>query len=207
MTSCRLIDTLCALQYLQKGLHHVVHMLCLSLVWITKASCRHMLCLRLRCLTVWHHMRLTIPADLWGLITHILVYLWGLLLAGGMTEKEIASYVQHKLPLDLRLNISNNLSRALSCLRLSGHNFLAHRMRHNRNGRPYDSGSVTIVTTGTLFRMRTHFDGLCMNIWLAFAHSTASWFSHLSMRIAQLVWGLFWTSQICTVWPLLWLSA
>ena len=49
------------------------------------------------------------------------------------------------------------------------------------------SGSVTHVT-GTLFRMS---NTLCwtvrMNILLAFAHSTASWSSHLSMRIAQLV--------------------
>jgi hypothetical protein len=58
------------------------------------------------------------------------------------------------------------------------------------------SGSVTNVT-GTLFWMR---NTICwtvrMNILLAFAHSTASWSSHLSMRIAQLVWGLFWTNHI-----------
>jgi len=34
--------------------------------------------------------------------------------------------------------ISNNLSRAFSCLRLSGHNFQVKRMRHNRNRRPYE---------------------------------------------------------------------
>jgi len=32
-----------------------------------------------------------LPAGLWGCTTHSLVYLWGLLLAGGMTEKEITS--------------------------------------------------------------------------------------------------------------------
>jgi len=42
------------------------------------------------------------------------------------------------LPIYLRLDISNVLSRALSCLRLSGHNFLVQRMRHNRNRRPYE---------------------------------------------------------------------
>jgi len=42
-------------------------------------------------LTFWHHMKLTIPAGLWGHITHILVYLWGILLDGGMTEKDIKS--------------------------------------------------------------------------------------------------------------------
>ena len=42
-------------------------------------------------LTIWHHMRLITSIELWGLTTHILVYLWELLLAGGMTEKEITS--------------------------------------------------------------------------------------------------------------------
>ena len=40
------------------------------------------------------------------------------------------------LPLYLRLDIPSNLSRSLSCLRLSGHNFLVQRMRHDRNRRP-----------------------------------------------------------------------
>jgi hypothetical protein len=34
-------------------------------------------------------MKLTIPAELLGHITHILVYLWEILLDGGMTEEEI----------------------------------------------------------------------------------------------------------------------
>ena len=42
------------------------------------------------------------------------------------------------LPIYLCLDISNNLSRALSCLHLSEHNFLVQRMRHNRNRRPYE---------------------------------------------------------------------
>jgi len=42
------------------------------------------------------------------------------------------------LPFYLRLDIPSNLSRALSCLRLSGHNFLVQRMRHDRNRRPYE---------------------------------------------------------------------
>ena len=42
-------------------------------------------------LTFWHHIKLTIPAELWGHITHISVYLWGILLDGGMTEKKIKS--------------------------------------------------------------------------------------------------------------------
>jgi len=42
------------------------------------------------------------------------------------------------LPLYLCLDIPSNLSHALSCLRLSGHNFLVQRMRHDRNRRPYE---------------------------------------------------------------------
>ena len=37
-----------------------------------------------------------------------------------------------------RLNVSNNLSHALPCLRLPGHNFLVQRMRHNSSRRPYE---------------------------------------------------------------------
>ena len=46
------------------------------------------------------------------------------------------------------------------------------------------SGSVTNVN-GTLFRMRNTFcwTVCCMNILLASAHSTASWSSHLNMKI------------------------
>jgi len=36
------------------------------------------------------------------------------------------------------LDISDNLRHALSCLHLSGHNFLIQKMRHNRNRRPYE---------------------------------------------------------------------
>ena len=43
------------------------------------------------------------------------------------------------LPIYLRLDIFNHLSRALSCLRLSGHNFVVQRVpRHNSNIRPYE---------------------------------------------------------------------
>jgi len=43
------------------------------------------------------------------------------------------------LPIYLRLDVSNVLSRALSCLRLSGHNFLVQRMHHYiRSRRPYE---------------------------------------------------------------------
>jgi len=42
------------------------------------------------------------------------------------------------LPIYLRLDVSNVLSRAISCLCLSGHNCLIQRMRHNRNRRPHE---------------------------------------------------------------------
>ena len=42
------------------------------------------------------------------------------------------------LPIYLSLDIFNVLSRALSSLRHSGHNFLVQRMHHNRNRRPYE---------------------------------------------------------------------
>jgi hypothetical protein len=60
------------------------------------------------------------------------------------------------LPIYLRLDISNNLSRALSCLRLSGHNCLVQRCVMTEIEGIMSSGSVTNVT-GTLFRMRNTF--------------------------------------------------
>jgi len=140
-------------------------------------------------LTCWHHMKLTIPAELWGHITHILVYLWGILLDGGMTEREIKSLPV--LPLYLRLDIPSNLSRAPSCLRLSGHNFLVQRSVMTGIEGLMSSGSVTDVT-GILFRMRNTFCWTVrMIIWSDFAHSISS-SSHLSLRMAQLVWGPLW---------------
>jgi hypothetical protein len=61
-------------------------------------------------------------------------YFW---MVGWQTKKSKAC-VGTVLPLYLRLDIPSNLSRALSCLRLSGHNFLVQRMRHDRNRRPYE---------------------------------------------------------------------
>jgi len=59
-------------------------------------------------LSIWHHIIITIPAELWGLAyhTHFGEPL-GFLLAGGMTEKQR----NHKpvLPIYLRLDISNVL--------------------------------------------------------------------------------------------------
>ena len=63
------------------------------------------------------------------------MYLWGLPRTGGMTEKELTSLCCLSTSAWM---VSNNLSRALSCLRLSCHNFLVQRMcPHNRNRRPY----------------------------------------------------------------------
>ena len=50
-------------------------------------------------LTIYHHhMRLTKPAELWGLITHILVYLRGLLLAAGWQKKKSQAPYVASLP-------------------------------------------------------------------------------------------------------------
>jgi len=64
--------------------------------------------------------------------------------------------------------------------------------------------ALSSTMTGTLFRTRNAFCWIVrMNILSAFAHSTASWSSHLNMRMArQLVWGPFWTNPICLVLPL-----
>ena len=51
----------------------------------------------------------------------------------GWQKKESQACVTY-----LRLDISNVLSRALSCLCLSRHDFLVQGMRHNRNRRPYE---------------------------------------------------------------------
>jgi len=87
-------------------------------------------------LTFWHHMKLTIPAELWGHITYISVYLWGILLDGGMTEKEIISLCY--LPTFAWIFPAISAVHVHSCLHLSGLNFLVQRMRHNRNRRPYE---------------------------------------------------------------------
>ena len=150
-------------------------------------------------LTFWHHMKLTIPAEIWGYITHILVYFWGILLDDGMTGKEI---------------------RSLCCLSTFAWTFPATSAAHflafaflattfwskeyvmTRIEDLMSSGSVTDVT-GTLFRMRNTFCWTVrMSIWSDFAHSN-SLSSHLSLRMAQLVWGLLWTNLIFLVLPLL----
>ena len=79
-------------------------------------------------------MRLNIPAELWTYHTQFGVPLG---IVPGWWDDRIRNH-KPVLPLYLRLDISNNLSRALSCLRLSGHKILVQRRRHNRNRRPYE---------------------------------------------------------------------
>jgi len=139
-------------------------------------------------LTTWHHMIITIPAELWGLITHILVYLWGLLLAGGMTEKEIINLCYLSTFAWIFPTISDVHFLAFAFLAIT---FWSKECVITGIEGLMNSGSVTNVT-GTLFMMR---NTICwtfrMNILLASAHSTASWSSHLNMKIVRLVWGLF----------------
>ena len=115
------------------------------------------------------------------------MYLWGLLLAGGMTEKEIISLCY--------LSTFAWAFPTISAVHFLAFAFLAITFWSKEcvmtgiARRPYELRSVTNVT-GTLFRMRNTFCWTVrMNTLLAFTHSTAtSWSSHLSsMRIAQLV--------------------
>jgi len=152
-------------------------------------------------LTFWHHMKLTIPAELWGHITHIsVVYLWGILLDGGMTEKEIKSLCC--------LSTFAWTFPATSAAHFLAFAFLATTFWSKEcviigiEGL-MSSGSVTDVT-GTLFRMRNTFCWTVhMNIWSGFAHSNSLLSSHLSLRMAQLVWGPLWANLIFLVLPLL----
>jgi hypothetical protein len=68
-------------------------------------------------LTIWHHMRPTIPAELWGLmLSHTFWCTFGDCFGLVGWQKK-----NHKLMLPpyLRLRIFNDFSRALSCLLLS----------------------------------------------------------------------------------------
>jgi len=126
-------------------------------------------------------------------------------LAGGMKEKEITSLCY--------LSTFAWIFPTISALHFLAFAFLAitfwskERVITGKEGL-MSSGPVTNVT-GTLFRMRNTF--CCwtvrMNILLAFAHSTASWSSHLNTYedIPTRLRTFF--NQKYMVWPLLWLSA
>jgi hypothetical protein len=98
-----------------------------------------------------------------------------------MTEKD----QKPVLPLYLRLDIPSNLSRALSCLRLSGHDFLVQRMRHDRNRRPYELRICDRCDWHTI-QDEEHILLDCLHEKSDFAHSN-SLSSHLSLRMVQLV--------------------
>jgi hypothetical protein len=88
------------------------------------------------------------------------------------------------LPFYLRLDISNNLSRTLSCLRVSGHNFMVQEcvVTGIEDRRPCEELRIcdkcdwqtSIVQDEEHILLR-------MNILSAFAHFTASLSSYLSM--------------------------
>jgi len=133
-------------------------------------------------LTIWHHMIITIPAELWGLITHFGEPLG---IAPGSWDDRKRNHKPVLLPIYLRLDASKNLSRALSCLRLLAKLFWSKKCVITGIEGLMILRSVTNVT-GTLFRMRnTFYWTVRLNILLASAHSTASWSSHLNMKIAQ----------------------
>jgi hypothetical protein len=113
------------------------------------------------------------------------VYLWGLLLAGEMTEKEIISLCYLSTFAYIFPTITAVQFLAFAFLAIT---FWSKECVITGIEGLMSSGSVTGVT-GTLFRMRNTFCWTVrMNILLASAHySTASWSSHLNMKIAQLV--------------------
>ena len=76
---------------------------------------------------------------------------------------------------------------ALSCLRLSGHNFLVQKMRHNRNRRPYELRICDKCDWHSVQDEEHILLTVRMNTLLTFAHSTTSCSSHLNMKIAQIV--------------------
>jgi len=133
-------------------------------------------------------------------ISHILVYLWGILLDGGMTEKEIKSlcclstfawtFPAASAEHFFAFAFLATTFWSKECVLVTGIECLM------------SSGSVTDVT-GTLFRMRNTFCWTVrMNIWSDFAQSN-SLSSHLSLRMTQLVWGPLWINLIFLVLPLL----
>ena len=112
---------------------------CHTISWVSIWNSLSSLCVNISSgagenLIIWHHMIITIPTELWGLITHILVYLLGLLLAGEMTEKEIISlcYLSTFAWIFPTISAVHFLAFALLA------NFLVQRMCPNRNRRPYE---------------------------------------------------------------------
>ena len=145
-------------------------------------------------LDIWHHMIITIPAEIWGLITHILMYLRDCSWLVGWQKKR-----NHKpvLPTYLRLDISNFSAVHFLAFAFLVITFWSKECVITGIEGLMGSGSVTNVT-GTLFRMRNTFCWTVhMNILLAFAHSTASWSSHLSMRIAHSFEDILKQPDIC----------
>ena len=92
------------------------------------------------------------------------------------------------LPLYLRLDIPSNLSRALSCLRLSGHDFLVQRMRHDRNRRPYELRICDRCDWHTN-QDEEHILLDCPHEHLVRLHIQRQLIFPPQLRMAQLVWG------------------
>ena len=107
------------------------------------------------------------------------------------------------LPLYLRLDISSNLSRALSCLCLSGHNFLVQGMRHDRNRRPYELRICDRCGWHTS-QDEKHFVGLCA--WTS-GHTSHTATAYLPTPVwgwpssfedlSELTW-YFWSRLFCS---------
>jgi hypothetical protein len=144
---------------------------------------------------------ITIPAESWGLITHILVYLWGLLLAGGMTEITSLCYLSTLAWIFPTISAVHFLAFALLA------NFLVQRMCPNRNRRPYE---LRICDKCDWHSVQDE-----EHILLDYPHK---YLVSLRTQHRQLVFPpqyedspmrlrTLWTNQISMVWPLLWLCA
>ena len=100
-------------------------------------------------------MIITIPAELWGLITHILVYLWGLLLAGAWWDDRKRN---HKPVLPIYFH--RWIFPTISAVHFFSFAFLAitfwskEYVMTGMHRRPYNLRICDNVT-GTLFRMRS----------------------------------------------------
>jgi len=109
-------------------------------------------------------MRLTIPAELWGLITHNLLCLWGLFLAGGAH----VGYRKrnHKPVTRCCLSTFAWIFPTISAMHFLAFAFLAitfwsrARMRHNRNRRPYELRICDICDWHTVEDEEHNFAGL-----------------------------------------------
>jgi len=116
-------------------------------------------------------------------------------------------YHKPALPIYLRLNFSINLSRTLSCLCISGHNFLVQRMRHNRNRRPYELRICDKCDWHSVQDEEHNLLTVRMNILLAFPPQCKDSLTHLRTFLNQPdMYGVaFFVAECLALFPLFFL--